>query len=150
MMKRIMTTGGAAVALAASAFLFAPPAAADHGAHRSGKSYHSHGGRYRSDDHGRYANTRQLRRNAVRTCRRAIRDEGYYKGFHDIDFEDRRVRQVGPAGFIVRYETEFEGRRREFERNVYCEVRRGRIVALEGIPQPGRYRQKRRYGHRGY
>ncbi|MEO1101853.1 MAG: hypothetical protein AAFW65_08405 [Pseudomonadota bacterium] len=154
-----MTSRVAAVALAASA-LIAAPAFADYAKPRvgaavtvdvgrhasltltSGQSHrgHVHKAHHRGGD--RYYSDRGLRRDAIRQCRRAIRNEGYSRGFRDVDFDDRRVRQVGPRGFVVRFETEFEGRRREFERDVRCEVRRGRIVALDGIPYPRR-------GHRG-
>ena len=168
MMTRIITPRVTAVALAASA-LFAAPAAADRVKPRASASvtvdlgesaqltlssarghvhhaHHRRGDRYYYDD-------RDLRRDAVRQCRQAIRSEGYSRGFRDVDFEGRRVRQVGPRGFVVRFNTEFEGRRREFERNVRCEVRRGRIVALDGVPWPGRrYRGGRDYDriHQGH
>ncbi len=87
---------------------------------------------------------RHLKRRAVRACRAAIRDEAHYLGFHDVDFEDgRRARQIGPKGFRVTFhEVEFEGRRRDIERQVTCVVRRGDYVKrLEGVP---------RRGHRGH
>lgn len=160
-MNRIMTTRVAAVALAASA-LIAAPAFADRAKPRASAAVTVDVGRHASvtltsgrvhNAHhrggGRYYNDRELRRDAVRQCRRAIRNEGYSRGFRDVDFDDRRVRQVGPRGFVVRFETEFEGRRREFERDVRCEVRRGRIVALDGVPYPGRRHHQRR-GHKDW
>ena len=174
MMKRIMTPRITAVALAASAILMAPAALAEapHAPHanklhgsvsidlgrdarltfetgRSGFLHPAHH-RYRYDRRDRYDryDTRADRRRAVRQCRRAIRSEGYARGFREIDFDGRRVRQVGPRGFVVRFDTEFEGRRREVERIVRCEVRRGRIVDLEGVPWPGRNRHHNRNRYR--
>lgn len=164
-MNRIMKAGGVSAALAAAALFIAPSAAADHKDNRTrvsasisiGHGTHVSIGQrgaafYKAQHRGRnygYYDNRNLQRDAVRQCRRAIRDEGYSLGFRTVDFEGRRVRQVGPRGFVVRLNTEFEGRRREFERNVRCEVRRGRIVSLEGVPNPGRGHDRRRryYGH---
>lgn len=89
---------------------------------------------------------RELKRDAIRACKRAIRYDAQQMGFRDIDFDDdRRVRQIGPYGFHVHFdEVEFEGRRREIERRVDCTVRRGRVRHIEGIPQPRRYRGNNR------
>lgn len=83
----------------------------------------------------------RLERQAVRACRRAIRQEAYQIGFRDVDFErSRRVKQIGPLGFRVTFrEVEFEGRRRDWERRVSCVVRRGDLVRqIKGIPEPRR------------
>lgn len=83
---------------------------------------------------------RRLRRDAIQMCRRATAHQAYNIGFHEVDFDnDRRVRQLGPRGFRVRLkDVEFEGRRRDIERDVVCTVRRGRVVNVEGVPQPRR------------
>ena len=178
MMKRIISPRAAALALAAP-LLFAAPALADqgwsgkrvtggvtvttgngaltlnvgnHGYGGIGYSTHhrdyGHNDYYRHGDYRR-AN-RQARRTAIRACRRAIRDEAHYRGFHDVDFDDGRyVDQIGPRGFRVTFnEVEFETRRREIERPVTCIVRRGDIVKhLEGIPTPRRHGYHNRRGY---
>lgn len=101
--------------------------------------------RYHGDD-------RRARRRAIRACRAAIRDEAYHIGFRDVDFErGRYVEQIGPRGFRVTFnEVEFEGRRRDFDRQVTCIVRRGdRVKDIRGIPVPGRrgYNHRRGYYH---
>ncbi|MEM7493039.1 MAG: hypothetical protein AAF296_06620 [Pseudomonadota bacterium] len=171
MMKGIINTRVAALALAASA-LFTPVAFADHGK-RSGFSVSISTDRssltYKAGHHGhvydkRFGQShfhnrrgvnefgqtrrevRERRRTAIRACRRAIRNEANIIGFRDVDFDDgRRARQIGPAGFVVTFnEVEFETRRRDIERSVRCVVRRGtRVVSLEGIPQ--RRGHNRRY-----
>lgn len=156
MMNRIMIPGVAAVALAASALL-APTAEAQRQPNicpntgqvlDGGPTYRSYnrGYGYGYNDKKRVKADRQQ---AARLCRAAIQQEAYSLGFREVEFDDRNIRQIGPRGFLVTFETEFEGRRREFERDVRCEVRRGRIVALEGIPQP-RHPRKSAYGYRGW
>jgi hypothetical protein len=160
MMNRIMIPGVAAVALAASALL-APTAEAQRQPNicpitgevlYGGPNYSSYNRGY---GYG-YNNKRRVkadRQQAARLCRAAIRKEAYNIGFRDVDFDDRHIRQIGPRGFLVTFETEFEGRRREFERDVRCEVRRGRIVALDGVPQPrhrGQWGYSTSYGKRGW
>lgn len=179
MMKNVMKNRVAALALAALP-LTAAPAFADEAPHRSATAlsgaflsvadasfyisvgndrWRGRDGRYYSND--RYGQrpweTRQLRRDAVRQCAAVIQREGYRAGFRDVDIDnDLRVRQIGPRGFIVRFDdVEFEGRRREFYRDVSCTVRRGNVVELSGLPEPGR-RGNRGYnngyynGHNGY
>ena len=158
MMKPIRTLGAAVVALAAPA-LFALPAAAD--APRGGTIAKietpllgaqvtlSTGARYdhRDDFRGPRYNGRnewgqtdrqvnQLTRDAVQVCRAAIRQEGRRAGFHEVDFDDDRwARQIGPNGFHVTFnEVEFETGRRDIETRVSCEVRRGNVVSVSGIP----------------
>lgn len=166
MMKRIMTPRAAALAIAAP-LLFTAPALADHD--RSSKrvtgsiavqtgngslhlnlghrgpgaviynAHHRTGYRYAS---------RGLKRQAIRACRAAIRQEARYRGFRDIDFDDGRyAEQIGPRGFRVTFnEVEFEGFRREYERPVTCIVRGGdQVRDIRGIPKPGKRGQKRRY-----
>jgi len=175
MMKRIMKPRAAALALAAP-LLFAAPALADHGkpgkrvtgsisvqtgngalhfgydnrGHRSiGYNTHrhySHNGYY-----GDRQNYRQMKRRAIRACRRAIRNEAHYLGFRDVDFDDGRyAEQIGPRGFRVTFnEVEFETRRRDIERPVTCIVRRGdQVRQIYGIPQRGQRGHNR--GHYGY
>ena len=170
MMKRIMKPRAAALALAAP-LLFAAPALADqgwsgkrvtggvtvttgNGALTLNVGNHGYGGIGYSTNHRHYGHDdyyrrgdyrradRHARRTAIRACRRAIRDEAHYRGFHDVDFDDGRyVDQIGPRGFRVTFnEVEFETRRREIERPVTCIVRRGDVVRhLEGIPTPRRH-----------
>ena len=93
---------------------------------------------------------RRLKRRAVQACRAAIRDEAHYLGFRDVDFDDgRRARQIGRRGFQVTFnEVEFEGRRRDIERQVNCVVRRGDYVKrLEGIPNRGHRGHNNRRGY---
>ena len=82
---------------------------------------------------------RQLRRDAMQRCAAAIQRQGYRTGFRDVDIDDDvRIRQLGPRGFQVRFDdVEFEGRRREVERDVRCTVRHGNVVEITGLPQPG-------------
>lgn len=171
MMKQIMNTRTAVVALAASAFIAAPALAdpiagkttlldARLGANtglviqaRHGNHSRAHG-RYRTNQWGQtQREERQLRRNAVRACRASISRAAWHAGFRDVDFDDdRRVRQIGPNGFRVRfYEVEFENRRRERERDVTCVVRRGHVASLEGIPGARHAPRSRNRGYRyGY
>ena len=172
MMKQIMNARMAAVALAASAFIAAPALADPVGGQvtrldtrlgpqtgltvqvRHGGS-HAHGrGYYRTNEWGQSRDqARYLRRSAVQACRTAIGRTAWRAGFRDIDFDDdRRVRQVGPNGFDIRFEeVEFESRRRDRERDVHCTVRRGQVIRLEGIPHAGpgkgHWKQKHRYGY---
>ena len=174
MMKRIISPRAAALALAAP-LLFATPALAYHGkadklvtggvTFNSGNSgvhiglgqngyskSRNHGyGDYRYDNNYRY-NNRQAKRQAIRACRRAIRDEAYYRGFHDVDFDDGRfAEQIGPRGYRVTFnEVEFETRRREIERPVTCVVRRGdQVRDIWGIPESRRRGYRKRY-NQGY
>ena len=161
MMKRIMTPRVAALALAATP-LFAAPALADAPGRHAAASpavsvnlgdaslYVSVGHDRWRDRDGRYHNrsrygqapweVRQMRREARQMCVRAVNRAGYRAGFRDVDVDDDiRTRQIGRYAFQVRLDdVEFEGRRREFERDVTCVVRRGRIESISGIPQPGR------------
>ncbi|HIG23678.1 MAG TPA: hypothetical protein EYG02_14200 [Henriciella marina] len=179
MMKNVMKNRVAALALAALP-LTAAPAFADEAPHRSATAFsgaflsvadasfyisvgndrwRGRDGRYYSND--RYGQrpwqTRQLRRDAVRQCAAVIQRQGYRAGFRDVDIDnDLRVRQIGPQGFVVRFDdVEFEGRRREFYRDVSCTVRRGQVVQVAGLPEPGRrgnrgYNNGYNNGHHGY
>ncbi|WP_018146666.1 hypothetical protein [Henriciella marina] len=108
--------------------------------------YRGRDGRYYQND--RYGQrpwqTRQLRREAVRMCAAAIQRQGYRAGFRDVDIDnDLRVNQIGPKGFRVLFDdVEFEGRRREFYRDVNCTVRQGRVMNVTGLPTPGRRGQQ--------
>lgn len=172
MMKRIMKPRAAALALAAP-LLFAAPALADHGkSHKRvtgsvsvqtqngalhfgiGQNGYGSIGYSTSRQYGydgyRY-NNRQAKRQAIRACRRAIRNEAAYLGFRDVDFDDGRyAEQIGPRGYRVTFnEVEFEGFRRDFERPVTCIVRRGdQVRDIRGIPIPGKRGHNRR--HSGY
>ena len=179
MMKRIIKPRAAALALAAP-LLFAAPALAHHGKadtkvtggitfHTGNGSVHlgvghngyssigySTGRHYGHKDYGyrgdyRY-NNRQAKRQAIRACRRAIRDEAHYRGFRDVDFDNGRyAEQIGPRGYRVTFnEVEFETRRREIERPVTCVVRRGdQVRDIWGIPEPRRRGYGKRYNN-GY
>ena len=99
---------------------------------------------YRHADRRAY---RQMKRRAIRACRRAIRDEAYHLGFRDVDFDDGRyAEQIGPRGFRVTFnEVEFERRGRDIERQVTCIVRRGDYVKrIDGIPRGRRGHHNRR------
>lgn len=158
MMKPIRTLGAAVVALAAPA-LFALPASAQASVAsietRLGDSttltlaigsagYDS----YRRDayDWRRGLNywgqtereARALHREAVRACADAVREEAYYLGFRDVDIDDdRRTRQVSRQGFLVHFDdVEFEDRRHDVRTRVSCDVHRGRVTSIEGLPRP--------------
>jgi len=167
MMNRIMTSGVAAVALAASA-LFALPAAADAPAAKAtfatkvgdnsalfiqvgtdGRDYRPAGYGYRGDRDYRMNEVDRLSREAIQACRSSIRYEARRMGFRDVDFDSRAWAQpIGRAGYEVRFrEVEFEGRRHEFERSVSCTVRHGRVTDIDGLPRPG---GGPRYSDRGY
>ena len=184
MINRVMKTKAAVLALAAPLLLTAPALAdhgrrADSGTSlsvsigtpnadltlstgshgnlvlaRHGDRYSRRG--YRGNEYGQSRReVRQLRREAKRACRRAIANEAYAIGFRDVDFDDdRRVRQIAPYGFVVRFdEVEFESRRREFERPVSCTVRRGQVRRIDGIPHRGhrgRGHHRRYRGHHAY
>ena len=156
-MNRIMTSGVAAAAFAASA-LFALPAAADPPAAqakfvtRAGDDarlvvrvdHRDRGDAYRTASYSRRGyqgapsnwQTQRLRRAAIQACRAGIGREARRIGYRDIDFDSRGwARQIGPQGFRVHFnEIEFEGRRHEFERSVTCTVRHGRVTDIDGIP----------------
>ncbi len=178
MMKDVMKPRAAALALAAP-LLFTAPALADHGntsktvsgaisiQTENGGLYLNIGDRgyrsigYRTNRHYGYGDRyyghrelRQMKRRAIRACRRAIRAEADYLGFRDVDFDDGRyAEQIGPRGFRVTFnEVEFEGRRRDLERPVTCIVRRGdQVREIYGIPQRGHRGHRRgQRGHRGY
>ena len=159
MMKPIRTLGAAVVALAAPVLLAAPAAADTRSVARietrisdtttltlalGSSGYDSY--RYRGPDYRRGYNhwgqsereVRELTRDAVQACRQAVRYEARQLGFRDVEIDDdRHVRQVGPFGFQVTFEeVEFEDRKRDRETSVFCEVRRGEVIALEGIPRP--------------
>jgi len=159
MMKPIRTLGAAVVALAAPVLLAAPAAADTRSVARietrisdtttltlalGSSGYDSY--RYSGPDYRRGYNhwgqsereVRELTRDAVQACRQAVRYEARQLGFRDVEFDDdRHVRQVGPFGFQVTFEeVEFEDRKRDRETSVFCEVRRGEVIALEGIPRP--------------
>ena len=159
MMKRIMTSGVAAVALAASA-AFALPAAADApaaratvatkigsntslviqvGDSRARDSRYGYRSRYRLNQWGQTPQqVQRLSREAVQACRREIErlDSGRRSSFRDVDVESRgQARQIGRQGFDVFFRNvEFEGRHRGTTRPVSCEVRQGRVVDIDGIP----------------
>ena len=174
MMNRIMNTRAAALALAAP-LLLAAPALADHGKRgqtgatisiqtgNGGIYYHTGNRDYGYRDRGyrddRYrlnqwgqtrAEERDLRRRAVQACRQAIRREADWLGFRDVDFDDgRQAYQNGRYGFIVTFnEVEFEGRRRDFERPVTCQVRGiDNVKWIEGIPKRGHHNGRRNDRH---
>ena len=167
MINRIMTTRVAALAFAAIP-LTAAPALADQPARASvtsttglslsigdasfyisagNNNWRGRDGRYyRNDRYGqRPWETRQLRRQAVQQCAAVIQRKGYRAGFRDVDIDnDFRVKQIGPRGFRIRFDdVEFEGRRREFYRDVTCTVRRGDVVKIAGLPE------RANRGHKG-
>lgn len=173
MINRIMTSRVAALAFAAIP-LTAVPAFADQPAHRSavaapalslslgdasfyvsvgGDKWRGRNGRtYRRDAYGQSPwQTRQLKRDALQTCRRAVSVQGYRTGFRDVDIDDDyRIHQIGPRGFEVHLDdVEFEGRRRDFDTRVSCIVRQGSVRSISGLPQPGHrgYRGGRGNGH---
>ena len=161
MMKRIMTSRVAALALAAIPLTTAP-ALADAPARTqtalSGVSlslgdasfYVSigndrwrgrNGRQYRRGQYGQSPwEVRQLRQDAMQRCAGAIQRQGYRAGFRDVDIDDDlRVRQTGYRDFVIRFDdVEFEGRRRDRESDVTCVVRDYTVVSLSGLPQAGR------------
>ena len=159
MSKPTKQIGGLAAALAA-AVLFTPIAGADE--LKGGPYVFDHRGSspqfrapvypadygYRKSAYGyRYDRRefRRLRRQLADACRRAIVRQADFIGFREVDFDSRgRLDQIGPRRFLVHFaEVEFEGRRREFERGVTCEIGRGRVLSVSGVPQPGRHHFKR-------
>jgi hypothetical protein len=102
------------------------------------------GGRYgRYDRLNRFGQTRWeeagLRRDAIRACQYDVDRFAHRYGFYDVDYRDdvdeRDVYQYSRYGFSVSfYHVEFEGRHRDFERTLLCEVDRGRVVRLDGLP----------------
>lgn len=171
MINRIMTPRAAALAIAAP-LLFSAPALADHGkSTRSSATVSIQNGQagltLHVGDRGRYGYTtnydrnyrgyhhdnsyrlKEAKRRAIRSCRRAVRDQAHYAGFREVDFDSRgRAYQIGPRGFEVTFrEVEFEGRRRDFERRVSCIVRRGEVRQIDGIPQPRRRGHHKRHGY---
>ena len=111
--------------------------------HRGGHGYGSYGNRS-------WYQTRQLRRDAVRACAEAVRRTSNRAGFRRVYLDDvEGIRQIGPYGFKVRAEFEFEGRRRDFERDVTCTVRRGNVVNIDNMPERRGY-YGYGYGNQGY
>jgi hypothetical protein len=165
MIKPVMILRVAAVAFAASA-LFTAPALAETNSAALGKVDAKFGddariivqvgehGHYRRDDYRRGRGRqrlnafgqsrweeRELRQEAAEVCRTEIDRVAWRIGFRDVDFDDGRyVEQVGPYRFIVHYEVEFEGRRRDYDRDVACTVRRGEVTDISGLPDARRYR----------
>ena len=170
MMNRIMTSGVAAVALAASA-LFALPAAADGPAARAtiatkvgdntrlvvsvghndqrDVAYRDRDMRDSRYGYGRNAwgqtqrQADQLSRVAIQACRQDVQRSARYAGFRDVDFDSRSwTDQIGPNGFTVHFrEVEFErGHGRDINRPVTCTVRQGRVVDIDGMPRADRGR----------
>jgi len=157
MMKPIKSLGAAIVALAAPA-LFTLPAAADTRSVArvetllgsdtkltlsigSGYGDYHRGGGYRRglNQYGQTGwEVRELSRDAAKACRQAVRYEARQLGYRDIEIDDDLyVRQTGPRGFFVTLgEVEFEGRRRDVETRVSCEIRRGSVISVEGVPYP--------------
>lgn len=161
----VRTLGAAVVALAAPA-LFALPSHAQSAVTRietpvAGLSIELASSRYHDDFRGpRYhgrnewgqtdRDVRELRRDALRACRSAVRSEGRRLGFDKVDIDDDHwIRQLGPRAFHVTFdEVEFETRRRDIEARVGCEVRQGQVVRLDGLPGPrGRGYGPPRYRH---
>lgn len=153
MKKPIRTLGAAVVALAAPA-LFALPSNAQAAVTRietpiAGVSIEFASSRYHDDFRSPRYNgrnewgqtereVRELRRDALRACRSAVRSEGRRLGFDKVDIDDDHwIRQLGPRAFHVTFkEVEFETRRRDIETRVGCEVRNGRVARLDGLPSP--------------
>jgi len=169
-MNHVMTSGVAAVALAASS-LFALPAAADSPRVKAAVSTQigdnstlfiaiGHGGddyrpaaySYRSPVRG-YRQDRSDRdsRDSIRACRRGIQQEARRIGYRDVDFYSRAWAQpFGRHGYTVRFrEVEFESRRHDIERSVSCTVRRGHVTEIDGLPRrsggPRGHEDHRRY-----
>jgi hypothetical protein len=163
MIKPIRTLGAAVVALAAPALLTLPAQADTRGALAQvetrisdnttltlslGGSTYDAAYRARGSDYRRGLNqygqtdreVRDLTRDALQACRQAVRTEGRRMGYRDVDFDrDQRVRQIGRYGFYVTFdEVEFESKKRDRETRVSCEVRRGDVVSIEGIPRPNK------------
>lgn len=157
-MKHVMTSGAAAVALAASSLL-ALPAAAESPPVRAaigtsigdnstlfieighrGDDYRPAAYSYRGASRGYAPNYRdRMSRDAIQACRKGIKREAYRLGFRDVDFDSRAWAQpFGRRGYTVRFrEVEFEGRRHDFDRSVSCTVRNGWVTDIQGIPHRG-------------
>ncbi len=173
MINRIMTHRVVALAFAAIP-LTAAPALADAPGHRTSVAapalslsvgdasfyvsvghdqWRGRNGRsYRSNQWGQSPwETRQLKRDALQTCRRAVSVQGYRTGFRDVDIDDDyRIHQVGPRGFEVHLDdVEFEGRRRDFDARVSCVVRQGSVRSISGLPQPGQRGYRGGHGNHG-
>jgi len=169
MMKPIRTLGAAVVALAAPALLTLPAAADTRSIAKietrlgdstlltlaiGSSGYDS----YRRDayDWRRGLNhwgqtereARALHREAVQACAQAVRYEARQLGYHDVDIDDdRRTRQVSRQGFVVHFDdVEFEGRRRDAETWITCEVRQGRVIDIDGLPRPAKGKPSRGRG----
>lgn len=153
MRNRIKSLGAAVVALAAPVLLAAPAAADTRIETRPGNEttlilalgsgdYND----YHRRDYRRGLNAfgqtdRELRaliRGASQACRQAVRYEARNLGYHDVDFDDEPyVEQISRRGFLVDFDdVEFEGRRYAPETRITCEVRRGEVISVEGIPRP--------------
>ena len=117
-------------------------------AHGSHRRYSPYG--YRTAGPPDRYRTMQLRREAVRLCAQAVRARSYRNGFRHVELEDvERIQQFGPAGFTVRAEFEFEGYRRDFDKDVTCTVRRGSVVDIYDLPRPPGHHSSAR-GHRDH
>ncbi|WP_291203400.1 hypothetical protein [Hyphomonas sp.] len=166
MMKPIRILGAAVAALAAPALLTLPAVADTRSLAtietRLGDSttltlalgsggydpYRSRGWDYRHLNYWgqteREANA--LRREAVQACAQAVRYESRLLGYYDVDIDDdRRTEQVSRQGFVVHFDdVEFEGRRHNVETWVTCEVRKGRVTEIDGLPRPVKGKPPRR------
>ncbi len=157
MMNRIRFLGAAVVAFAAPVLLAAPAAADTRIETRLGNEtsltlalgsggyddYHRSGYRRGLNAFGQTdREVRDLIRDASQACRQAVRYEARNLGYRDVDFDDDPyIRQISRRGFLVNFDdVEFEGHRYDRETRIACEVRRGEVVSVEGIPRPHRGR----------
>ena len=156
MFNRMIKTGIASVALAASAVLIAAPASADVGAKKlrgGGDFVHS---RFVNDWGQSRRQIRRLKRNAIDSCAYQVRADARYLGYQRTRVVDAKARQIGKRRFRVKTQVRlFDGYRVRYD-TVSCVVRRGNVIRADGL-QPirfkrgGKFRGDRRFrqGRRG-
>lgn len=168
MINRIIKPRAAILAFAAIA-LFTTPAYAERGDRNHNRhnqngvsitvstdlagNYNTrHNSRHNARHHNQYGDRftrreqRQMRRQAIRACRQGIRYDVSQTRFRNAHFgEVHNVERIGPRGYRVTVHTHIDGRRRSFDRDVTCTVRRGELRRIEGLDLPRRRNRGR--GH---
>ena len=141
MLNRMMKTGIASAALAASAVLIAAPASADIGAkrHHGGKFVHS---KFVNDWGQSRRQIRRIKRNAIGACNYQLRADARYLGYKSAKVVDTYAQQVGKRRVRVTTKAKlFDGYNVRWD-TYSCTVRRGEVVRANGL-QPVRFKRGR-------
>lgn len=151
MFKKLIKTGIASVALAASAFFIAAPASADAGPNWKVERGHHFGGkhgRFRINDWGQTRfQVRRMKRNAIDACAYQLKADAHAYGYKRARIVDFKAKQVGKRRFRVYTKAKlFDGYKVRYD-TYDCVVRRG-YVAKAGDLRPIKFHRGR--GHNGF